>query len=246
MVAAHIKPCMRCYRKSYWGEQSNMTCLNAAKILACLALSYLCVTAGIVIWRAGNALDENLAGTGQAIIGLNQALATVNHPCAPEPCGILADIDKTVIKVGDAIVTTQLQERATTPHIIAAVDTFNNAAWKLGGTVDSLAETSQALTGTANAATMTLQTAGTTVAAFQPVLSHADAVVMDLDTRVNDPHVTSLMTHLEGISVSGDKMMVDAQWKTHQLLHPDKVRLGFWGTTWAGIQEIHKLEPPIF
>jgi hypothetical protein len=41
---------MCCHRKGYRGKQSDMTYLNAAKILACLALSYLCVTAGIVIW----------------------------------------------------------------------------------------------------------------------------------------------------------------------------------------------------
>ena len=245
-VAARIKPCMRCHCKGYRGKQGDMTYLNAAKILTCLALSYLCVTVGIVIWRAGNAFNVGLAGSGNVIAGVSTALGTINRSCAPGPCGTLASLNKTIVKIGDAVVTTQLQERAVMPHTIAAMDTFNNAAQKLGETVDSIADTSQALTGTANAATVTLQTTGTTIAAFQPVLSHADAAVTDLDMRINDPHVTSLVAHLEGMSVSGDKMMVDAQWKTHQLLHPDKVKLGFWGTTWAGIQAIHKLEPPIF
>jgi hypothetical protein len=123
---------------------------------------------------------------------------------------------------------------------------LHSTARKLSGTADSLSGTAQALTGTANAATATLQTTGTTIAAFQPILSHTDSAVAGLNARINDPHVTSLITHLEGMSTSGDKMLVDAQWKTHQLLHPDKVKLGFWGTTWAWIQAIHKLEPPIF
>jgi hypothetical protein len=143
-------------------------------------------------------------------------------------------------------VTTQLQERTTAPHVIAAMDTFNTAAQKLGSTADSLSGTATALTGTATAATATITTAGTTIAAFQPVLAAFTQDGKDLDTRINDPHVTALVAHLVGMSASGDLMLADVQWKTHQLLHPDRVKLGFWGGTWAGIQAVHKLEPPIF
>lgn len=70
--------------------------------------------------------------------------------------------------------------------------------------------------------------------------------VKDLDARVNDPHVAGIIAHADGMSESGDKMLADAQWKTHELLHPDKVRLGFWGALWVGIKAVHQIEPPIF
>lgn len=70
--------------------------------------------------------------------------------------------------------------------------------------------------------------------------------IKDLDARVNDPHVAGIVAHADGMSASGDKMLADAQYKTHQLLHPDKVKLGFWGATWAVIKAVHQIEPPIF
>jgi hypothetical protein len=231
-----------------------MKVLIAAAIGACCAVIFLClIVAGSaayftwdlhqtqIVLRASIAPLQDAASKGIA-----DTFDNLNRPCAPGPCGLLPNGTKVETKVGDAIVTTQLQERTTAPHVIAAMDTFNTAAQKLGSTADSLSGTATALTGTATAATATITTAGTTIAAFQPVLAAFTQDGKDLDTRINDPHVTALVAHLVGMSASGDLMLADVQWKTHQLLHPDRVKLGFWGGTWAGIQAVHKLEPPIF
>jgi hypothetical protein len=231
-----------------------MKVLIAAAIGACCAVIFLClIVAGSaayftwdlhqtqIVLRASIAPLQDAASKGIA-----DTFDNLNRPCAPGPCGLLPNGTKVETKVGDAIVTTQLQERTTAPHVIAAMDTFNTAAQKLGSTADSLSGTATALTGTATAATATITTAGTTIAAFQPVLAAFTQDGKDLDTRINDPHVTALVAHLVGMSASGDLMLADVQWKTHQLLHPDRVKLGFWGGTWAGIQAVHKLEPPLF
>jgi hypothetical protein len=231
-----------------------MKALIATAIGACCAVIFLClIVAGSaayftwdlhqtqIVLRASIAPLQDAASKGIA-----DTFDNLNRPCAPGPCGLLPNATKVETKVGDAIVTTQLQERTTAPHVIAAMDTFNTAAQKLGTTADSLSGTATALTGTATAATATITTAGTTVAAFQPVLAAFTQDGKDLDTRINDPHVTALVAHLVGMSASGDLMLADVQWKTHQLLHPDRVKLGFWGGTWAGIQAVHKLEPPLF
>jgi hypothetical protein len=231
-----------------------MKALIATAIGACCAVIFLClIVAGSaayftwdlhqtqIVLRASIAPLQDAASKGIA-----DTFDNLNRPCAPGPCGLLPNGTKVETKVGDAIVTTQLQERTTAPHVIAAMDTFNTAAQKLGSTADSLSGTATALTGTATAATATLSEGKRTIAAFQPVLAAFTQDGKDLDTRINDPHVTALVAHLVGMSASGDLMLADVQWKTHQLLHPDRVKLGFWGGTWAGIQAVHKLEPPLF
>ena len=231
-----------------------MKVLIAAAIGACCAVIFLCLivagSAAYFTWDSHQTqivLRASIAPLQDAASkGIADTFDNLNRPCAPGPCGLLPNGTKVETKVGDAIVTTQLQERTTAPHVIAAMDTFNTAAQKLGSTADSLSGTATALTGTATAATATITTAGTTIAAFQPVLAAFTQDGKDLDTRINDPHVTALVAHLVGMSASGDLMLADVQWKTHQLLHPDRVKLGFWGGTWAGIQAVHKLEPPIF
>ena len=231
-----------------------MKVLIAAAIGACCAVIFLCLivagSAAYFTWDSHQTqivLRASIAPLQDAASkGIADTFDNLNRPCAPGPCGLLPNGTKVETKVGDAIVTTQLQERTTAPHVIAAMDTFNTAAQKLGSTADSLSGTATALTGTATAATATLSEGKRTIAAFQPVLAAFTQDGKDLDTRINDPHVTALVAHLVGMSASGDLMLADVQWKTHQLLHPDRVKLGFWGGTWAGIQAVHKLEPPIF
>jgi hypothetical protein len=58
--------------------------------------------------------------------------------------------------------------------------------------------------------------------------------------------IRSILSHFSGMSASSDSMLSDFQWKEHQLLHPDKVKLTFWGGTFAGLQALHKLSPPLF
>jgi ABC-type transporter Mla subunit MlaD len=145
-------------------------------------------------------------------------------------------------KVGDAIVTTQLQERATAPHVIAAMDTFRDSAIHLSGTADSLSGTATALTGTATAATATIGTAGTTIAAVQPVLEQARVAevqvqksIANLDTSLQTTSLDldAVLQHTEAITGSAAKVsdhfekMIDAP-KKHT----------FWGDVKAGWQII--------
>ena len=206
------------------------------------ALSLLALTAAIALGAVGFAAYGVVGKLSTSLDKLNLALDTVNRPCAPGPCGTLANADKTIIKVGDAIVTTQLQERATAPHVIAAMDTFKDAAVHLSGTADSLSGTATALTGTAQAATATIGTAGTTIAAVQPVLEQARVAEVQVQKSIANLN-TSLQTtsldldavlqHTEAITSSAAKVsdhfekMIDAP-KKHT----------FWGDVKAGWQII--------
>lgn len=85
----------------------------------------------------------------------------------------------------------------------------------------------------------------------QPVLGQlaltASASTQTLDAiniRIRDPKIDELMGHIRGMSASGDSMLADAAYKTHQLLHPDKKRLGFWGSTLAVVDYIRDHDLP--
>ena len=140
---------------------AGVTTLAALSVWGCVGL-----TRHIII-----AVDK----WGDAAPDLNPTLDHINRPCkgpaGPDACGTLAQINKTVIAAGDAIVRTQLIERATTPHVTAAMDEFGTAAQHLSNAADSINGTAGALTGTAQAATETIQTTGTTIAAAQPLLA---------------------------------------------------------------------------
>ena len=125
------------------------------------------------------------------------------------PCGTLAEVATSVVKAGDAVVQTQLVERATTPHITAAMDQFGTAAVHLSSTADSLAGTAHAATGTLTAATGAIQTltvdartANDLMAQLKPLIASYTATGNDLDTSVktfNDllasPNVTIMLAN---------------------------------------------------
>lgn len=206
------------------------------------ALAILALTASLALGAVGFAAYGVVGKLGTSLDKLNLALDTVNRPCAPGPCGLLANGIKVETKVGDAIVTTQLQERATAPHVIAAMDTFRDSAIHLSGTADSLSGTATALTGTATAATATIGTAGTTIAAVQPVLEQARVAevqvqksIANLDTSLQTTSLDldAVLQHTEAITGSAAKVsdhfekMIDAP-KKHT----------FWGDVKAGWQII--------
>lgn len=169
------------------------------------------------------------------------------RPCGGgKPCGTLATLSKAITKAGDAVVTTQLAERATVPHVLAAMDSF-----KLAG--DQASQTADALTGTARAATGTLTTAQTTIAAGKPLLEsltrtgdastlaveHFDALVQAKDWTEALHHVNGISANVEGITGSMDKISahlektVDAKKPLWQTLIPGAELGGkLWACAW--------------
>ena len=148
----------------------------------------------------------------QTIQGLNAALDTINGRCgAGHPCGTLANVDKVVVKVGDAIVQTQLVERGTSPHVIAAMDTLNASASKLGGTADALTGTAQGATQTLAAASTGLKTLDTSLTAFPPLLERSTATVGDLDALLKDKAVYGTLDNVQSMTSSGSAILIDAR-----------------------------------
>ncbi len=186
---------------------------------------------------------------GNAAPDLAQTVDAINRPCGGgRPCGLLANVNKTFAKVGDAIVTTQLQERAITPHTVSAMDTFKDAATRLGGTAD-------ALTGTANAGTETLQEATSTlgegkraIAAMPPLLDAYTRSGNDLDALLASKSLSDALDNLRdttksmaGVSNNLDLISGDFHhWEQpfmnpvpcKQTKHPERCK---WGRIGKGI-----------
>ena len=152
--------------------------LAALSVWGAFGLNHAAIVA---IDRWGAAAPES--GKADAV------LDHLNRPCkgasGPDACGTLAQINKTAIDAGDAIVRTQLIERAAQPHIISAMDEFGQTAKHLSSTADSLSGTADALTGTAQGATDTLAEGERTIAAAQPLLAQLTANGASLQATTN-------------------------------------------------------------
>ena len=136
----------------------NRILLNA---LGAVALLVLCAV-GWAAWQIGSTAKDVHTGLTAMFPSISKGLAdtfdNLNRPCAPGPCGLLPNGAKVETKVGDAIVTTQIQERAIAPHTIAAMDTLNASAGKLGQTADALTGTAESARTGVDALTVDLET----------------------------------------------------------------------------------------
>ena len=174
------------------------------------------IVLGLAVWGCWGAWRHIVVAVdhwGNAAPDLKPTLDHLNRPCkgqaGPDACGTLAQINKTAIDAGDAIVRTQLIERATAPHVTAAMDQFGTAAVHLSSTADSLAGTAHAATGTLTAATGAIQTltvdartANDLLVQLKPLIASYAATGNDLDTSVKtfngllaSPNVTIMLAN---------------------------------------------------
>lgn len=226
----------------------NKTVLNILGACAIAAILAVGCCASFAFYQVGLAA----AAIPNAVRSIQQDTSTIQdaltRSCGDgKPCGTLAEVSKGIVKIGDAIVTTQLAERKATPHVIAAMDEFGTAAKHLSGTADALTETAHSASGA-------LDEGKRTIAAMQPLetsltrtIDASTTTIQTIDGRIGDKRTDDLLTHLDATAAHVDATTADVQYKAHQILHPDKVKLTGWAVVQAGVTWVHNnLIPPLF
>jgi hypothetical protein len=140
------------------------------------------------------------AGKANAVIdaaynAIHNTSDNVNRPCgAGKPCGFLAQTGKTVVKVGDAVVTTQLLERKTAlegSQTLLGVSQHVNAA-------------ADASTGLLNAGTVALNRL--------PALEDASAgAVQNFNRLISSKSLSDAIEGTAGMTQHGSAILADAQ-----------------------------------
>jgi len=156
----------------------------------------LILTLGVIgrgFWRWGSAAPD-LAPT---LTKLNQALDTVNHSCAPGPCGTLANVDKLTVKIGDLAVTSQRQVAQSSAIVTAAAANLNKAGDSVTELTGHLNKTADAATGLTVALTGDANEAKTTIAGFQPLVAAYTQSGNDLDALLKDHAIHDTLTDLQ-------------------------------------------------
>lgn len=96
------------------------------------------VQAKTTIADVGGAAKKTTSQAGNAVQSISNALTRpCKGPAGPDACGTLAATNKVLVKVGNTIVETQMEERGVVPHTTAAMDAMRDAANDLGGFVQA-------------------------------------------------------------------------------------------------------------
>lgn len=227
-----------------------MTLLRS--ILHCILLAVAIVAIASFAWewtltnRAARASLSPLVSLGAQA---NSTLGAINAPCTGNhgsySCGALAQLAQTEKNIGIVAGQSALQVKQSGKLIDSAAESIQSVA----AHVNTLADAGTRAT---SSATLTIQEAQATIRAAQPLLAslnqsaQASTVLLNsANARLRDPQIDALLAHIEGMSDSGDKMLADARWKEHEILHPTPAK-GFKAVVGGAILWLHKLEPPIF
>lgn len=195
-------------------NRRNEWLLSGALATVMVAGEFACA----LLWQSKQ--DEH-----RLAVQVGAVLTDITRPCkgphGPDACGTLAEINETVIKIGDIAVTAQLQVNQTSTLVAQYGKLLNGIATDIHGEMTEAQKTTAALTGTAQQAKTTLATANTVIAAEQPhlddILKHADLVLTtgnDAVARFNamlaDPNIALTMKNVQGMTASGNHMLFTA------------------------------------
>jgi methyl-accepting chemotaxis protein len=145
----------------------------------------------IQVGLAGKGLSaslHSLDGLSTTITSVNNTLTQINKSCAPGPCGTLANVNKTIVKIGDIAVTTQRQVAQTNTLIVA--------------TANSLSSVSSHVNKVADQATTDLATTNEIIAGLKPIEQHTDEAVENVNDILKDNAIHQTIDNLGTFTAS--------------------------------------------
>lgn len=204
-----------------------------------------------------SAIDQIAGDAAASLAGVNSTLESINRGCGVkdaggqiEPCGVLADVNKTLGTIrgtaGQVEIAANHEDRQ-----LGAMDTQERTLFTdVHGELSDAQKATQALTGTEQAATASLQAANALLAEQQPrvdaLTSDADVSLRRINLLLDDPAIAATGKHIDRMTDSGDAILADARTEADKYTHPNKKKLTFWGSVMVGVETLHKIEPPIF
>lgn len=195
------------------------------------ALCFLAITA-VVTWNIPrvNSMLAHADKASENVVNVTKVIADGSEQQAAQAVQIERDVRALSWKVDRSL-----------GHVNKLVDTAADQVKHVGPLLDSMKKATDSIPGAVMEVADTAKQSTAT-------LKSAQQVADDLHAKITDKRVDDLMSyvhdsgkHISSMTDSGAKMAADAQWKAHQWLHPDaktKVKLGFWGSTWAGLEFI--------
>lgn len=214
--------------------------LKIMLFIALLSVTFLCPIAGFVVYKLCpviDHLDNNLTASDLAITKVNTTLDIVNTNWLGKT-GFL----QTTLRAANYTIE---MAGKTSKKEFDMLDVWNASI------THTLTDVDVAVKDSSN----TMKATTTSVAKVGPLLDEAKIAIqkseVTLDTTnklIADTNLPKIAAHVESMTDSGAHIASDVKDETHKLVHPDKVKLGFWGTMSGGMMwwHTHNPLPPMF
>lgn len=173
------------------------------------------------------------------------------------PTRTLRLLDEDLVRVRD--LTTHIDQTAFAVHQASDAELRYLQTWNAGisrtlGNVNGLLLSARATTDgiKQSQAAISQQTVASlkavqeTLGGLQPVATKATVSLDALDRLLSDPDIRTTIGNERVTTGNLAAVSTDGRRLVDKYAHPSKKKLGFWGSVWAAVEFVHRLEPPIF
>jgi hypothetical protein len=214
---------------------------HAATISLCIVVA---VCAGLLTWQGMKALrivnqpkSGTLAMLNGTILQGRLTIDAMNHVAIHEQ-NQLGTLDEYIAGLYNQTTATLTALQTIPGHVNG---TLNGLTTTAGAATDSLHMLSAHTTTAVDTANTTLGDLDAAIKLHSAQLATSEA---DFDAVLKP--IPAIEANVQNMTFSGAGILQNGKDETDKLVHPNKKKLGFWGSVYAGANVVHKFEPPIF
>lgn len=223
--------------------------LTISKVVALIAISFFFIEAGLFFNKETISISNTLIlinkttdSIFQDSLKLGKTLDMINNP---DPrLGTIKLVNKDLVNFKDTLVLVNKSAKTFSDTSIQQAQYAQKWDDSISNTLSHVDDIAITANKSIESVTDSLNSA---MAPVNPLLIQSRQTLSDLQIRINDPNIPKITTNLASFTSSTSQIASDSAFKLHQFVHPNKTKLGFWGTVDGGFLWAHShVIPPLF
>lgn len=219
------------------------TFLDWCKAIVYLSAAAMCITVGIAALKVRAETIKLANNLDRQITFLSSSYNSKLQTLSDRADLTWKNIDYLILNAG---LTANVARQASIKEL-ATLDTLNNGInASVAGLNETMATTNTAVAKFSKDSSTTLATTNTAIDRLPAMIDASSITLHSINDVVSDPAIKTTLDNIASISDSTKIIAKNAADETTKLVHPNKKKLGFWGTLDATALYIHNhFLPPI-
>ncbi len=219
------------------------TFLDLCKVLALASFTFMCLVVGTTVLKTKAEITSVADNANRQIDNASFTYNAKLQALSDRADLTWKNLDYLILNAG---LTANVAKRASIKEL-DTLDTLNNGInASVAGFNETLATTNTTIAKFGRDSSATLAVTNTAIAKLPPMLDASTATLESINRQVDNPAIAISVDNVASMTDSGKIIAKNAADETTKLVHPNKKKLGFWGTLDATALYIHNhFLPPL-
>ncbi len=219
------------------------TFLDLCKVLALASFTFMCLVVGTTVLKTKAEITSVAYNANRQIDNASFTYNAKLQALSDRADLTWKNLDYLILNAG---LTANVAKRASIKEL-DTLDTLSNGInASVAGFNETLATTNTTIAKFGRDSSATLAVTNTAIAKLPPMLDASTATLESINRQVDNPAIAISVDNVASMTDSGKIIAKNAADETTKLVHPNKKKLGFWGTLDATALYIHNhFLPPL-